>query len=301
MRLLRWLIALALVAVPLGLWLSRAVPLPQDALDGVTGDAARGATVFAVAGCATCHTAPEAEPGAAPVLSGGQQFATDFGTFVAPNISPDPTRGIGAWTDLQIATAIQRGVSPDGRHYYPAFPYTAYSRAAPQDVVDLIAYLRTLPASDIPSQPHEVGFPFNIRRAMGIWKRLYMPDDWALPGEQTEQVARGRYLVEALGHCAECHTPRGPLGGLDRTRWLGGAPHPTETGRIPNITPGALTWSEADIAYYLETGADPEFDYAGGSMAAVVRNTAQLSTDDRAAIAAYLKAVPAVAETPSEG
>ncbi len=297
MRLLRWLIALAVVAVPLGLWLSRAVPLPEDALTGISGDAARGAPLFAAAGCASCHTAPDAERDGPLVLAGGRRFVSDFGTFVAPNISPDPDHGIGAWSDLDLANAIQRGVSPQGQHYYPAFPYTAYARADIQDVADIIAHLRTLPASDTPSQPQDVTFPFNIRRATGLWKTLYMSTDWVLNDALTDRIVRGRYLVEALGHCGECHTPRGPLGALDTARWLGGAANPVESeGRIPNITPAVLGWSDLDIVDYLATGFTPDFDSAGGEMAAVVRNTAQLTEDDRIAIAAYLLAIPDVTE-----
>ena len=296
MRALRWLLVLAAIGIGAGLWLSAPVTLAGDALDGVTGDAERGALVFAAAGCASCHIAPDATEADAPVLSGGRRFASDFGTFVAPNISPDPDHGIGAWTDLELANAIQRGVSREGAHLYPAFPYTTYIHAEVQDVADLIAYLRTLPPSEVASLPHEVGFPFNVRRALGLWKRLYLDPSFVVTEVADDGVARGRYLVESLGHCGECHTPRGPLGGLDRSRWLGGAEHPAQEGRIPNITPAALDWSEADIAEYLSSGFTPEFDSAGGEMAAVVRNMARLSDEDRLAIAAYLKALPPVAE-----
>jgi mono/diheme cytochrome c family protein len=220
---------------------------------------------------------------------------SDFGTFVAPNISPDTVHGIGAWTDLDLANAILRGVSPDGAHLFPAFPYPSYQKMTLQDVVDLIAHLRTLPPSDVASQPHDVGFPFNQRRAVGVWKMLFMSPEWALPVAPDDDVARGRYLAEALGHCGECHTPRNALGGMDNSRWLGGAPHPSGEGRIPNITTGALGWSKGEIAEYLKSGFTPDFDTAGGEMAEVVRNTSELTDADRAAIAAYLKAVPPVA------
>lgn len=288
-----WLGLLLLLAAGAagGLALTRPQPLPGDALAGITADAERGAVIFAAAGCASCHLAPEADGGP---LAGGRAFASDFGTFYAPNITPDPTHGIGAWTDVQLASAIQRGVSPEGAHYYPAFPYTAYAKATAQDVADLIAHLRSLPADATPSQPHDVGFPFNIRRTVGVWKLLFASDDWVLEGDLAAEQERGRYLVEALGHCAECHTPRGALGGLDRGNWLAGAPNPSGDGRIPNITPGGLDWSVQDIAIYLESGFTPDFDTAGGSMAEVVLNTAQLTDADRTAIAAYLKAVPAI-------
>lgn len=272
-----------------------AAPLPDSALAGLAPDATHGATVFAIAGCASCHAAPDAAYSLTPVLSGGEKFVSDFGTFIAPNISPDPVLGIGGWSDAQIISAAQHGVTPDGSHLYPAFPYASYNKASLQDMVDLVAFWRTLPASDSPSQPHQVGFPFSIRRAVGMWKLLFDSSDFVVQGDLTPDQIRGRYLVEALGHCAECHTPRNVLGGLSRGAWLAGAPNPSGDGRIPNITPGGLTWTEAQIAEYLKSGFTPEFDTAGGAMAEVVKNTGQLSDADRAAIAAYLKIVPAIA------
>jgi len=165
--------------------------------------------------------------------------------------------------------------------------------------VDLKAFLDTLPPSSAPSLPHELGFPFNIRRTLGGWKLLFGNRPYVLDGDLSPEVARGRYLVEVLGHCAECHTPRNELGGLKLDRWLAGAPTPDNTGRYPNITPAALNWSETDIAYYLETGFTPEFDSAGGHMAAVIQNTSKLSVEDRQAIAAYLKAIPPVEDAPA--
>ena len=258
---------------------------------GLTADAARGETVFHAAGCASCHTAPGAEATDAPVLAGGQKFPSDFGTFVAPNISSDVTHGIGAWTSLDLANAVLRGVSPGDQHYYPAFPYASYIRMQPQDVVDLHAFLATLPASDTPSQPHEVGFPFNIRRSVGGWKWLFLDDSWVRPAD-TEQLERGRYLVEALGHCGECHTPRNALGAMDRNAWLSGAPDPSGKGKTPDLTPASLTWSDTDITYYFETGFTPDFDSAGGHMAHVIENLSKLTAEDREAVTAYLKALP---------
>ena len=292
-RILLGLAGLAVIGAGAGWLLTAPRPLDPAVLDGLTGDAGRGALVFAAAGCASCHTAPDAPAADLPVLSGGMRFETAFGTFVAPNISPSP-EGVGDWTDAEIVSATMTGVSPDGAHYYPAFPYTAYGLADPQDMVDLVAFLRTLPPDATPSQPHEIGFPFNIRRSIGGWKMLFGTDGFVLAEAATPELTRGRYLVEALGHCAECHTPRNALGGLDRGNWLAGGPNPDGEGRIPNITPGVLTWSETEIAQYLETGFTPEFDTAGGSMAHVIRNTSRLTPEDRAAIAAYLKAVPAL-------
>ena len=290
---LKLLAVVALGAAALGWWLTAPAGLPDDAFAGLYGDAARGEPVFIAAGCASCHIAPGASEEGAPVLAGGQRFASDFGTFLAPNISPHPDAGIGGWDLGAFANAVQAGVSPDGEHYYPAFPYTAYARMTPQDVADLWAYIQTLPASDTPSVPHEIGFPFSIRRSVGGWKMLYADTDWVLETGGDAQLERGRYLVEALAHCGECHTPRTALGGLDRARWMAGAPNPSGTGTIPALTPDKLSWSALDIAYYLETGFTPEFDSVGGHMAAVVRNFSQLTPEDRQAVAAYVKALPA--------
>jgi mono/diheme cytochrome c family protein len=294
MRIGRIVLGLIGIGAVTGWFLTAPDPLSEAEVQGVTGDAARGALVFAAAGCASCHMAPGAKGEAQKVLSGGQRFATAFGTFVAPNISPDPDHGIGGWTLAAFASAVQRGVSPEGQHYYPAFPYAAYGRATLQDVADLKAHIDTLPPSPEPSQPHELGFPFNIRATLGGWKFLFAGGDWAVPGNLTPTEARGRYIAEALAHCGECHTPRNGLGGLDRARWLAGAPNPSGQGTIPNITPGRLTWSEAEILEYLTTGFTPEYDVVGGHMAHVVENMAKLPASDRQAVAAYLKRIPAV-------
>lgn len=262
-------------------------------LQGLSADAVRGQVVFAAAGCASCHMAPEAKGDRQLVLAGGQRFASPFGTFLAPNISPDPTHGIGGWTLEQFACAIRDGLSPEGQHYFPALPYNAYNKMTGQDLADLKAYMDGLPASAEPSKPHEVGFPFNIRRTLGGWKLLFETRGWQMPAP-TPELERGRYIVEALAHCTECHTPRNALGGLDRARWLAGAPSPDGKGKVPNITPAKLTWSEGEIFDYLTTGFTPEFDSVGGHMAHVVDNMAKLPEADVRAVVAYLKAVPAV-------
>ncbi|MCA0872128.1 cytochrome c [Seohaeicola saemankumensis] len=291
--LFRWIIALGLAGLATFWLLTRPDRLADDALAGLTGDAARGEQVFLAGGCASCHAAPDAKDEARLVLAGGQRFPSPFGTFLAPNISPDPTHGIGTWSAMDLANAMLRGVSPEGAHYYPAFPYTSYVHVTAQDVTDLHAYLATLPATDTPSLPHEISFPFTIRRGLGLWKHLYATEDWMLAGDLTPEQQRGRYLVEGPGHCGECHTPRDRFGGLQRDVWLTGAPTPDGKGKIPGISPSQLDWSESDIAYYLETGFTPDFDAAGGHMASVVINTGQLPASDRAAIAAYLKTLPA--------
>ncbi|PTX53144.1 mono/diheme cytochrome c family protein [Gemmobacter caeni] len=293
MRLLPSLAALALLAAGTGWWLTAPKPLPDSTFAGVTGDATHGEQVFTAAGCASCHMAPGAEGEAQRVLSGGQRFASPFGTFLAPNISPDPTHGIGGWTLAQFGNAVMRGVSPEGEHYYPAFPYSAFNKMTVQDLADLKAFMDALPPDATPSLPHEVGFPFNIRRSLGGWKLLFLRDDWVIDGTLSEPETRGRYIAEALAHCGECHTPRNLLGGLERGRWLAGAPNPSGQGTIPNITPAKLGWSEDEIVEYLTSGFTPEFDSVGGHMAHVVENMSRLPESDRQAVAAYLKKVPA--------
>ena len=295
-RLLTGLVVLGLIGFAVYWFVTRPDPLPEDALAGLTPDAVHGEQVFWAGGCAACHAAVDATGDGKFLLGGGQKFPSPFGTFVAPNISSDPEQGIGGWSALDLANAMTRGVSPEGQHYFPAFPYPSYIRADLQDVVDLHAFLQTVPAVATPSLPHEVGFPFNIRRNLGGWKFLFLNKDWVVTGDLTAEEERGRYLAEALGHCGECHTPRNALGGSDRSRWLAGGPIPgSATGRFPNITPAKLSWSADEIVAYLETGFTPDFDSAGGHMALVVENTAKLPAEDRQALAAYLKKV-----TPSE-
>ena len=291
-RVIPILLGCAALGAALGWALTRPDPLEPSYGAGLTPDPEAGALVFAAGVCVSCHAAPESEEDERLVLAGGLPFASDFGTFHAPNISPDPDHGIGDWTLPEFARAVTRGVSPEGQHYYPAFPYTAYQHLAPQDVVDLFAYMQTLPASDTPSLPHEVGFPFNIRRGLGAWKALFSHDDFVMADAPDAEVERGRYLVEGLAHCGECHTPRNALGALDRGAWLTGAPNPSGKGRIPGITPDQLDWSKADLVAYFTSGFTPEYDSAGGEMAEVVSNLAQLPESDREAIAAYLKALP---------
>jgi mono/diheme cytochrome c family protein len=272
-------------------------PLPESHwADLGAPDVKNGEMVFWAGGCVSCHAAPGSEGDARLTLSGGLALKSPFGTFHVPNISPDETSGIGKWTLASFGNAMKRGVAPNGAHLYPSFPYASYSRMSDKDVNDLYAYLKTLPKSANVAPPHELAFPFNIRLALGGWKFLYFNDSpRVILANADDKVRRGQYLVEGLGHCGECHTPRDALGGLKPDLWLAGAPNPEGKGTIPNITPGSKAigeWSEADIANYLETGFTPDFDSAGGSMTEVQQNVAHLPKADLEAIAAYLKAVP---------
>ncbi len=293
-RLIRWAMFLAILGVVAFWVLTRPTTLPASAFADLTGDTARGEPLFWAAGCASCHMAPDAKGDAELVLSGGQKFPSDFGTFIAPNISPDPEHGIGGWDLPAFANAIMKGVSPEGQHYYPALPYNAYNKMTLQDVADLKSFMDTLPPSATPSLPHEVSFPFTLRRGLGLWKQLFVTTDWAIAGELDATATRGRYIAEALAHCGECHTPRNPIGGMQRDLWLSGAPNPSGKGTTPNITPGKLDWSEDEIVEYLTTGFTPEFDVVGSHMVHVVENMARLPESDRRAIAAYLKLTPAI-------
>ncbi|MDJ0860497.1 MAG: cytochrome c [Dinoroseobacter sp.] len=270
-------------------------PAPQEPgrFNDIGGDPVAGEAVFWAAGCASCHKAPGAEGEDALVLTGGQRLETPFGTFVVPNISTDPDAGIGRWNLEMFADAVTLGVSPRGEHYYPAFPYTSYALMTDTDVADLFAYMTTLPASKAENGAHELKFPYTFRPGLGLWKRVNGDPRFQGP-KGTPEVERGRYLAEALAHCAECHTPRDFMGRLEKDEWMAGAPNPTGTGRIPNITPGTLRWTQGDIAYYLETGFTPDFDSAGGHMASVVTNMQKLTAEDREAIAAYLMQLPSL-------
>jgi mono/diheme cytochrome c family protein len=258
-------------------------------------DLANGEEMFWAGGCASCHAAPGADGEARLVLSGGVELDTPFGLFRVPNISSDREHGIGGWSQADFLSAMTKGTSPRGEHYYPAFPYTSYRNMRLEDLIDLKAFLDTLPASANVVADHALDFPFSWRGALGFWKALYLDrTPPAAPADAAADVLRGHYLVTGPGHCGECHTPRDALGGLQMDRWLAGGPNPEGKGVIPDITPskaGLGAWSAADIAYYLESGFTPDFDSVGGAMTSVQKNWAQVRAADREAVAAYLKTV----------
>lgn len=268
--------------------------LPGTNLPPRTADVANGETLFNAGGCASCHATPGQDDRTR--LGGGLALRTAFGTFRAPNISPHPERGIGGWTELEFANAMLRGVGRHGEHLYPSFPYTSYQRMRLDDVRDLLAFMRTLPPDATPSAPHELPFPFGIRRGLGLWKLLYLDGRAFVPDPAREAALdRGAYLVEGPGHCAECHSQRDILGGVAAGSRFAGGPDPEGKGWVPNITPhadGLASWSAKDIAYLLESGFTPDYDSVGSRMADVVANTSKLSAADREAMAAYLKSLP---------
>jgi len=295
---LRKLVIAVVVLAVLGgvaFWL---LTIPQTVAASALGphqpDPANGRTMFIAGGCSGCHAVPDAEE--KTQLRGGLALKSPFGTFYVPNISSDRRDGIGAWSEADFVTALSKGTAPDGRHYYPALPYTSYEHMRVEDMRDLFAYLKTLPAVSGTVRDHDLPFPFRFRRAVGLWKLLYVDGKPFAPDPAKSAVLnRGAYLVEGPGHCAECHSPRNLIGGIIAAQRFAGGPNPEGKGWIPNITPKGLgDWSDKDIAYLLESGQTLDGDAVGGSMGEVVRNTAQLAADDRTAIAAYIKWLPPV-------
>ena len=259
------------------------------------GDAKRGAYLAKAAGCLGCHT--EEGQGAIP-YAGGRALKTPFGTFFGPNITPHPDAGIGRWSEADFLRALREGRRPDGAHYFPAFPYPSFTRIADADARDLWAYLRSLPAQSKPSRPHDLGFPFNLRFLVGLWKSLYFaPGPFATNAARPPGLNRGEYLVNALGHCGECHTPRTWLGGPAKAKAFAGAKL-ADGGGAPNLTPVRLKkWDDAELTDFLSSGLTPDGDVVGDTMGEVIRNTtSQLTPADLAAMIAFLRALPALPE-----
>lgn len=293
---LKKLTVAAAVAAVLGLvvfWvLTLPVTVPADALVTRTADLGNGRTMFVAGGCSSCHAVPKQKDETR--LGGGLALRSPFGTFYVPNISSDAKDGIGGWSEAQFVTAMTKGVSPDGEHLFPAFPYTSYAHMRLDDVRDLFAYLKTLPAVSGRVREHDVRFPFNIRRLIGGWKLLFFHDRPFEPDAgQSAQWNRGAYLVTGPAHCAECHSPRNMFGAIIESRRFAGGPAPDGQGGVPNITQTKLgSWTVKDIAAMLTDGTTPDSDLVGGSMAEVIANTAKLTAEDRTAMAEYIKSLP---------
>lgn len=268
-------------------FLAAVVALAQD--DAVE----RGKYLLYAGGCISCHT--EDVNDAVP-LAGGRAMESPFGTFYSPNITPDSATGIGDWTDEQFIDALWEGVSPDGEHYFPAFPYTSYTGASRDDLLAIKAYLFSIEPEHKENKEHDLAWYMSTRLAAGAWKRLNFDSARFVPDAAKDaQWNRGAYLVRHLGHCGECHTPRSNLGVLQVDQEMAGSRLGDET--IPNITPhrvdGIGRWSNSDIEYFLDIGMLPDGDFAGSSMGAVIEdNTSKLTAEDRQAIAVYLKSLP---------
>lgn len=275
------------------LWLCALACAPAVA----QGDAKRGEYLARAGGCVGCHT--EDKQGAIP-FAGGRALKTPFGTFYGPNITPDPQAGLGRWTEADFVRAMREGRRPDGAHYYPAFPYTSFTRIIDSDLRDLWAYLRTLPTSARLSTPHDLRFPFNFRFLLYFWKWLFFAPGPFVPDPSRSAVLnRGAYLTDALGHCGECHTPRNFFGASKRGRPLAGGKLP-DGGTAPNLTPTRLKkWADADLKDFLRTGSTPDGDVVAEAMGEVITNTtSKLTEQDLDALMTYLRSLPPLPEEP---
>ena len=261
------------------------------------GDPDRGRTVFALAAGCNCHTADRG-----PVGAGGGKVPTPFGTFYGTNITPDPETGIGRWSDAEIEAALRHGIVRGGGAEAPAMPYPLYAGMADRDVADLIAYLRTLPPVHQPNRPHEGELPL-ARWAYWAWRLLFFHPAAAPATAPVAPVARGRYLVDHVSLCIDCHTPHTRLGNLDRSLYLAGVAHGPGGDPVPNITPhktGIGDWDAQDIYSLLTSGMMPNFDNVQGYMAEAIDGRGggpgykDAPEADRRAIATYLKTVPPI-------
>ena len=248
-----------------------------------------GEYVARIGGCVGCHT--DTKAGSVP-FAGGRALATPFGTFYGPNITPDKGSGLGSWTEADFQRAIRRGERRDSAHYFPAFPYPAFTGMSDRDLRDLWVYLRSLPAANRANRDHDLRFPFGWRFLVTFWKWIYFtPGPLVADAAFPPLVNRGAYLVRALGHCGECHTPRNFLGGPKSDSAFAGAKIPE--GKVPNLTPTRLKkWSDSELKDYLKTGQAPNGDIAVEPMSEVVDNTtSKLAADDLTAVVAYLRSL----------
>jgi mono/diheme cytochrome c family protein len=296
---LRKVLLLAVAIVVLGFAAFWVLTIPAtvsaNALGPHTADLANGKTMFVAGDCSSCHAVPNQEDSTR--LGGGLGLVTKFGTFYVPNISSDPKDGIGGWTDAQFVTALTKGVSPEGEHLYPAFPYTSFQRMKSDDLRDLFAYIKSLPPVSGRVRDDDVPFPMNIKRLVGGWKLLYL-DGMPFKADPSKSATwnRGAYLVNGPAHCAECHSPRNALGAIVSDKRLSGSPNAYGQLGFPNITQANLEkWSQAEIAEMLTTGLTADGGRVGGPMAEVVHSTSKLSAEDRAAMAEYIKSLPPIA------
>ena len=297
-RLVVAVVILAIVGFGIFWFVTAPATVPASALGLHTPDLANGKEMFYAGGCPACHAVPNKDPDKIDPtrLGGGLGLHSPFGTFYVSNISPDPEDGIGKWSEADFVSAMWKGTDDEGEHLYPAFPYTSYQRMKLDDVRDLFAFIKTLPSVKGRVREHDLPFPFNIRRTLGLWKLLFLDGKRFEPDPtKSAQWNRGAYLVNGPGHCAACHSPRNLFGGIVTSQRFAGGPNPEGKGWVPNITQkGLAEWSVEDIAYLLETGSLPDGDVVGGSMSPVVRNTSKLTPEDRTAMATYIKSLAPV-------
>ncbi len=290
--------ALALLGLGVAafLLLTRPRPLAANAIPDHAPDVARGEVLFHVGSCGSCHKAADGAPGASKGLpTGSAPFPTPIGTFYAGNLTPDPETGIGAWSEADFANAMVRGIAPDGRHLFPAFPYASFRLMPLEDVLDLRAYLMSLPAAHSPRQEPDVPMAGLARRGLGLWKRIALPDvdrRFEPDPERSDSWNRGAYLTNGPGHCGECHTPRTWAMAADESRHLAGGPHPGGEGQVPSLL-GLVDRGRykdaADLTLALQFGETFGYDkLSSGGMADVQMNLARLPESDVGAIAEYL-------------
>jgi mono/diheme cytochrome c family protein len=260
---------------------------PAIAQDAVT----RGEYLVRAGGCVSCHTAAGATG-----YAGGRPLATPFGTFYTPNITPDPDTGIGRWTDAQFLRALREGIRPDGAYYFPVFPYTSFTNVSDADALAIKAYLFSLEPVRQSNRQHDVGFPFSWRFLQFAWRTLYFTKGPFRPDPSRDAIYnRGAYLVTALAHCGECHTPRNLLGATEQSMSLAGTTDGPDGQPVPNITPDHRTgigdWDSSDIVQMLKTGRTPLETKVKGAMREAVQDGLKFLTDaDLQGIAGYLLA-----------
>lgn len=289
-RWFRWLLPVIFIGLVIIVWLWLPLtPQSQSTWDVLQGNSERGAYLARMSGCIACHTDNESGN---PALAGGKALKTPFGEFRAPNITTDKEHGIGAWKPQEFASAVREGISPDGKPYYPAFPYTFYTQFSDQDIADLWTAFQTVPPTSIPSPEQKLSFPFSIREGLKLWRSLYFqPKPFKKNSQQDEVYNRGKFIVEVAAHCGACHTPRNSLGALDKDKSFTGG-YDSAQNKVPPITASLLReqgWTQDDLAYALQTGITPEGDVFGGSMSDIVeQSTAYMSWQDLMAVANYL-------------
>jgi len=273
-------------------WLTRPDPLPASAIPAHTADRANGEVLYHAGSCFACHKPPEAA--ANPSLpSGGTPFKTPIGVFYPQNLTPDPETGLGRWSEADFVNAMTRGLAPDGRHYFPAFPYMAYRAMPVSGLLDLRAYLMSLPAVKAVHPPHTVPQVGLARRGVGLWKRIALARPPFIPAsEGSDSWKRGAYLVNAPGHCGECHTPKNWLMVEDLGRYMAGGPHPGGEGKVPSLR-GLLAREKyadaSNLMLALQNGEELGYeDLSSGGMAAIQENLAKLPESDVRAISGYL-------------
>ena len=310
-RLLQWVsgtlatVGVAAAAI-VALNLRGEAPLPTaETLQTTPALVAQGAYLARVGNCMACHTAQGGAPWA-----GGRGIETPFGVVYSPNLTPDPATGLGAWTSAEFWRAMHHGRSKDGRLLYPAFPYPSYTQVTREDSDAIYAYLQSLKPVAQANQAHALRFPYSTQAALGVWRALFFA-----PGAPAAQAAsatsptsapdyqRGAYLVNGLGHCAACHTPRNAMGATRDGQALAGGLIPVQNWLAPALTDpaqaGVQAWSDDDVVALLQTGVAPHGSVIGPMAEVVYRSTQYLSDADARAMAVYLKALPQQAKVPS--